>query len=137
MRVIIAQLDIDPQAGDAFLTYMATYIDKRRAEQGNVGFHLTAHLDQPARFTMVEQWADDDAFGREEHERVGRARSLELRQPPAVLREPLEQREPLGARIALEPVEQALGGEVDRRFGAHRLSVREAGVRRRAQNHPS
>ena len=62
MRVIIAQLDIDPQARDAFLTYMATYIDKRRAEQGNVGFHLTAHLDQPARFTMVEQWADDDAL---------------------------------------------------------------------------
>jgi len=62
MRVIVAQLDIDPQARDAFLSYMATYIDKTRAEQGNVGFDLTAHLNQSSRFTMVEQWADDDAL---------------------------------------------------------------------------
>ena len=62
MRVIVAQLDIDPQARDAFLSYMATYIDTTRAEQGNVGFDLTAHLDRSSRFTMVEQWADDDAL---------------------------------------------------------------------------
>ena len=62
MRVIVAQLDIEPEARDAFVSYMATYIDKTRAEHGNVGFDLTADLKRSSRFTMVEQWADDDAL---------------------------------------------------------------------------
>ena len=62
MRVIVARLDIDPQARDTFVTYMAGYIKQTRAEQGNLGFDLTADLEHPARFTMVEQWVDDDAL---------------------------------------------------------------------------
>lgn len=61
MRVFVACLDIDPEARDRFLAYMAPYIEQTRAEQGNVGFDLTAHLDEPAKFTMAEQWVDDDA----------------------------------------------------------------------------
>ena len=53
MRLIVAQLDIEPEARGTFVSYiyMATYIDKTRAEHGNVG----SDLKQSSRFTMVEQ----------------------------------------------------------------------------------
>ena len=46
-----------------------------------------------------------------------------------------KQRQTLGASLPLEALEQALGVEVDA-LGAHlQGSVRQAGVRRQAQNH--
>jgi len=62
MRVIVAQLDISPETRATFVAYMTHYVEQTRTEQGNLGFDLTADLAQPGRFTMVEQWADDDAI---------------------------------------------------------------------------
>jgi len=62
MYVIVAELRIDHRHRDEFVSFMAQYTATTRRETGNLAFRLTADLDDPSAFTMVEQWADDDAI---------------------------------------------------------------------------
>jgi len=62
MRLIVAGLRVDAAHADEFTSFMRGYIDKTRLEPGNQRFQLFASLEEPGSFTMVEQWADDDAI---------------------------------------------------------------------------
>lgn len=46
---------------DEFVQFMTEYVQITRTEAGNITFEMTAHLDDPATFTMVECWRDIDA----------------------------------------------------------------------------
>jgi hypothetical protein len=106
--------------------------------------HRSARRDQKAlldsahlgHFTRgVALAADDHAVGRQVHDRARGGAAAQLGQRHAVVGELLQQRQALCPLRAVDPVEQALCGEVDP-LGAHLTrSVRQAGVRWRAQNH--
>ena len=66
--------------------------------------------------------ANDHAIGGQEDDRAGRGRAAQLRQRHAFSGQLLEQRQALGACVALQAVEQSLGGEVGR-LEAHRRAA--------------
>ena len=56
-----ASLRVAEEHRDEFLQFMTSYVRRTRTEPGNIAFELTAHLNEPATFTMVECWRDEDA----------------------------------------------------------------------------
>jgi quinol monooxygenase YgiN len=54
---------------DEFVQFMKAYVERTRTESGNLTFELTADLDEPATFTMVECWHGEqsvrDHFGQD------------------------------------------------------------------------
>ncbi len=61
MIMVHASLRVREEHRNEFVQFMKRYVSRTRTEPGNVGFELTAHLDEPATFTMVECWRDEDA----------------------------------------------------------------------------
>lgn len=61
MIVVHASLRVRDDLRDEFVQFMQPYVRKTRTEPGNITFELTAHLEEPATFTMVECWRDEDA----------------------------------------------------------------------------
>ena len=105
----------------------------RPARRHQKALRDAAHLRHFAQ--GVALGADDHAVGRQVDDGAGLAAATQIGQRHAVRGEAFEQREALRARPALEALEQALGGEVDR-LAAHVMGrLGQAGVRRRAQNH--
>ena len=61
MIIVNGTIDVDPDQRDAFIEAARALMADTRAEAGCEGYAFAADLDDPGRFHVTENWADDDA----------------------------------------------------------------------------
>jgi quinol monooxygenase YgiN len=60
--LLSGHLDVDPDQRDTFITACQSLMTATRAEPGCGHYAFSADLDDPGRFHVAEQWADEDAI---------------------------------------------------------------------------
>lgn len=82
---VIAHVRAKPENIDAVKTILEGFISPTRVENGCIVYNLYQDKKDPAHFTFVEEWADEDmlmAHSRSKHLTEGRAKLKELTQVP-------------------------------------------------------
>lgn len=59
---IIAELNLSPENREKLLPFLKEYIDKCRAEPGNILYDLTEDWRDPDRLCLVSLWESLEAF---------------------------------------------------------------------------
>ncbi len=62
MITIVAKCSVQPSAIDEFLELALSLVHASRAEAGNVSYDLFRDLKNPAQFTFIECWKDQEAI---------------------------------------------------------------------------
>lgn len=60
--ILHATFTARPGEGDRVAALLADFADRVRAEEGNVVFDATRHIDDPDRFFVYEVYRDEAAF---------------------------------------------------------------------------
>ena len=61
-KLILAKLDVKPEALGDFLEFAPTLINGSRNEAGNISYVLYRDSEEPARFIFVQEWKDQAAI---------------------------------------------------------------------------
>jgi quinol monooxygenase YgiN len=85
MLHVIAHVKARREHADAVRAVLIGFVAPTRGEAGCVVYDLFQHLDDPTRFTFVEEWTDKaalDMHGRSAHITSGRAALKDLVEGP-------------------------------------------------------
>lgn len=62
MITIVAKCSVKPSAVDEFLELALSLVHASRAETGNMSYDFFRDLENPAQFTFIECWKDQEAI---------------------------------------------------------------------------
>jgi quinol monooxygenase YgiN len=83
---VVAHLQSKPGCEEALRSVLTSFVAPTRLEEGCLRYDLHIDLDDPTKFTFIEEWASRDALnkhGQSAHIAAGRAKFHELLAGPA------------------------------------------------------
>lgn len=83
---VVAHLQSKPGCEEALRSVLTSFVAPTRQEEGCLRYDLHVDLDDPTKFTFIEEWESREALnkhGQSEHIAAGRAQFPELLAQPA------------------------------------------------------
>ena len=85
---VVAHIHATPGSEEALRTVLESFIAHTRQETGCLRYDLHVDLDDPTKFTFIEEWESREALdkhGQSDHIAAGRAKFSDLlAQPPCI-----------------------------------------------------